>query len=191
MQSLTNLVLLASAVTPVLSAAITPRAVEKRGVLHIAAEVDAGIKFNPNVVVSDAYSTFVSTEVVLLEGTDKRQDADPDRNSTTPEAIYTLQCTDDGFRGDCLVFGAKPGACVSYFDFQPANSTELSDRFNNKVTSLSVNTGGKCQWYLYEGCNDKGDDRGLTASYDYNLGAPTEDDPRSVEYENQITSWRC
>lgn len=60
-----------------------------------------------------------------------------------------LTCELQGFRGDCLVFGAKPGACVSYFDFQPANSTEVSDRFNNKVTSLSVNTGGNCQWYLY------------------------------------------
>lgn len=168
MQSLTNLIFLAGAVTPVLSAAIAPQSVEKRGVLHIAADVDAGIPFNSKVVDSDAYNTFVSTEVVLLEGTDKRQDADPDRNSTIPDAIYTLQCTDDvgtsplilsksdllkseyqGFRGDCLVFGAKPGACVSYFDFQPANSTEVSDRFNNKITSLSVNTGGNCQWYLY------------------------------------------
>jgi len=95
MQSLTNLVLLASAVTPVLSAAIAPQTVEKRSVLHIAADVDAGIPFNSKVVDSDAYNAFVSTEVVLLEGTDKRQDADPDRNSTIPDAIYTLQCTDD------------------------------------------------------------------------------------------------
>lgn len=95
MQSLTNLILLAGAVTPVLSAAIGPQAVEKRGVLHIAADVDAGIPFDSKVVDSDAYNTFVSTEVVLLEGTDKRQDADPDRNSTIPDAIYTLQCTDD------------------------------------------------------------------------------------------------
>lgn len=94
MQSLTNLVLLASAVTPILSAAIAPP-VEKRSVLHIAADVDAGIPFDSKVVDSDAYNTFVSTEVVLLEGTDKRQDADPDRNSTIPDAIFTLQCTDD------------------------------------------------------------------------------------------------
>ncbi|KKY32389.1 hypothetical protein UCDDA912_g07644 [Diaporthe ampelina] len=189
MQSLTNLVLLASAVTPVFSAVIAP--LEKKSVLHIAADVDAGIPFASKVVDSDAYNTFVSTEVVLLEGTDKRQDADPDRNSTIPDVVYTLQCTDDGFRGDCLVFGAKPGACVSYFNFQSGNSTEISDRFNNKVTSLSVNTGGNCQWYLYEGCNDKGDDRGLTSSYNYNLGVAAEDDPRTVEYDNQITSWRC
>lgn len=93
MQSLVNLVLLVSAVTPVLSAAIAP--FEKRGVLHIAADVDAGIPFSSKVVDSDSYNAFVSTEVVLLEGTDKRQDADPDRNSTIPDAIYTLQCTDD------------------------------------------------------------------------------------------------
>lgn len=43
----------------------------------------------------DAYNTFLSTEVVLLGGAEKRQDADPDRNSTIPDAIYTLQCTDD------------------------------------------------------------------------------------------------
>lgn len=93
MQSFTNLVLLASAVTPVLSAAIAP--VEKRSVLHIAADVDAGIPFDSKVVDSDSYNAFISTEVVLLEGTDKRQDADPDRNSTIPDAIFTLQCTDD------------------------------------------------------------------------------------------------
>ncbi|KAL1875432.1 hypothetical protein Daus18300_003171 [Diaporthe australafricana] len=189
MQSLTNLVLLASAVAPVFSAAIVP--LQKKSVLHIAAELDAGISFDSKVIDSDSYNTFISTEVVLLEGTDKRQDADPDRNSTIPDAVFTLQCTDDGFRGDCLVFGAKPGACVSYFDFQAANSTEISDRFNNNVRSLSVNTGGKCSWYLYEGCNDKGDDRGLTSSYNYNLAVPAEGDPRTVEYENQITSWRC
>lgn len=93
MQSLTNLVLLASAVAPVFSAAIAP--LQKKSVLHIAAEVDAGISFDSKVIDSDSYNTFISTEVVLLEGTDKRQDADPDRNSTIPDAIFTLQCTDD------------------------------------------------------------------------------------------------
>lgn len=60
MQSFTNLVLLASAVTPVLSAAIAPQTVEKRSILHIAADVDAGISFDSKVVdsVSMLFSFF-------------------------------------------------------------------------------------------------------------------------------------
>ncbi|KAE9581792.1 hypothetical protein CGMCC3_g2008 [Colletotrichum fructicola] len=66
-----------------------------------------------------------------------------------------------------------------------------SDRFNDKVTSLSTNTGGKCQFYKFKGCDNKGDDRGLTSSYNYNLAVALPDDPRTVEYDNEITSWRC
>lgn len=36
---------------------------------------------------------------------------DPNRNITTPENIFVLQCDLAGFRGDCLVFGAAPGKC--------------------------------------------------------------------------------
>lgn len=43
----------------------------------------------------------------------------------------------------------------------------------------------------FKGCNNKGDDRGLTSAYNYNLGVALKDDPRTVEYENEITSWRC
>lgn len=28
--------------------------------------------------------------------------------------VYLLQCTDAGFRGDCLVFGSKPGSCGTF-----------------------------------------------------------------------------
>ncbi|KAK7949559.1 hypothetical protein PG988_016198 [Apiospora saccharicola] len=80
---------------------------------------------------------------------------------------------------------------VSYFDFNSANSTEISDAYNDKVISLSTNTGGSCQFYKYEGCNNKGDDRGLTSSYDYDLSVPLPSDPRTVEYYKEITSWRC
>lgn len=67
MQSLTNLVLLASAVAPVLSAAIAPQTVEKRSVLHIAADVDAGIPFDSKVVdsVSLLFSFFSSPPSML------------------------------------------------------------------------------------------------------------------------------
>lgn len=39
---------------------------------------------------------------------------DPDRNVTTPENIFVLQCDTAGFQGECLVFGAKPGKCGMY-----------------------------------------------------------------------------
>lgn len=37
---------------------------------------------------------------------------------------------------------------VSYFDFDPVNSTEISDVYNNAVSSISTNTGGVGQFYL-------------------------------------------
>ncbi|KAH9871026.1 hypothetical protein J1614_006600 [Plenodomus biglobosus] len=180
------------------------------------------LKFDNKISNSAALNVFQNTPVVLpiINHMITRQsdpEPDPNRNITTPELIFVLQCTDgvshshafvasctpwtnatQGFQGDCLVYGAKPGDCVSYFNFQAANSTEISDRFNNKVSSLSTNTGGNCQFYStmliktrYLGCNNKGDDRGLTADYVYNLAVPLPDDPRIVEYENIITSWRC
>ncbi|CAG8977543.1 hypothetical protein HYALB_00008724 [Hymenoscyphus albidus] len=189
---------------------------------------------------------FVATEL------GKRQEnntfePDPNRPIVTPPLIFVLQCTDAGFRGNCIVFGARPGRCgkshssqescsdadvlkVDYDDFNPFNSTMISGIYNNNVSSLSTNTGGKCQFYQgdrpgvtlsylfnlavasedpdysagyetlsargavkisYLGCNDKGDDRGLTSSYNYNLAVALEEDPRTVEYEDRITSWKC
>ncbi|POS73929.1 hypothetical protein DHEL01_v207675 [Diaporthe helianthi] len=192
MQSFTNLLLLAGAATPVLSAAVAHPNFEKRNVLHIAADVEAPILFAPKVFDSEAYKPFISTEVVLLQDkNEKREDADPNRPAVIPDAIYTLQCTGEGFQGDCLVFGAKPGACLSYFDFQDNNSTEIIDRFNNKLSSFSSNTGGRCQWYFNQGCNNKGDDRGYTSAYNYNLGLPDNGDAGTIQYQNNITSWRC
>lgn len=36
---------------------------------------------------------------------------------------------------------------VSYFDFQAANSTAVSDVYWKKVTSLATNTGGNCMFF--------------------------------------------
>ncbi|KAG5743131.1 hypothetical protein H9Q70_014155 [Fusarium xylarioides] len=41
------------------------------------------------------------------------------------------------------------------------------------------------------GCDDKGDDRGLTTSYNYNLNVTLPEDDRTPEYFRNITSWRC
>ncbi|TVY57204.1 hypothetical protein LSUE1_G008761, partial [Lachnellula suecica] len=73
---------------------------------------------------------------------------DPDRNTTLQDdLVFVVQCTEAGFRGDYLVFGAPPGRRVSYFNFQDANSTAVSDVYNDNLTSLAANTGGVC--YLF------------------------------------------
>lgn len=91
-------------------------------------------------------------------------------NITIPEFVYVVQCTEVGFLGDCLVFASPLGQCgmyyslpfkhsllaksvltallsVSYFDYQSGNDTSISDTYNDKVNSLSTNTGGACQFY--------------------------------------------
>ncbi|KAK2062929.1 hypothetical protein LY76DRAFT_588889 [Colletotrichum caudatum] len=189
MKSFTTLVLAAAAATGVMSAAINSH-------LMAVVKTDSGpnFKLSGKVMNSAAFDPFQHTSVVKASsGLASRQipEPDPNRNATTPPFVYTLQCTQAGFRGDCLVFGAPPGQCVSYFDFNGDNSTDISDRFNNKLTSLSTNTGGTCQFYMFKGCNNKGDDRGLSSDYNYNLAVALPEDPRTVEYEGEITSWRC
>ncbi|KAF6792366.1 hypothetical protein CMUS01_16163, partial [Colletotrichum musicola] len=185
MKSFSAIILAAAAATGVMSAAVSKPVVAQRS-------TGADLPIDGTVMNSAAYEVFQKTEVYVATGGDglaTRQEAEPDpnRNETNPDLIFLLQCTDSGFRGDCLVFGAPPGLCVSFFSFNGANSTEVSDRFNDQVTSLSTNTGGKCQFYKFQGCNNKGDDRGLTSSYNYNLAVALPDDPRTVEYDNQIT----
>ncbi|KAH7393580.1 hypothetical protein BKA64DRAFT_755876 [Cadophora sp. MPI-SDFR-AT-0126] len=130
---------------------------------------------------------------LVLDQLDKRQtEPDPDRNATLQDGlVFVLQCVDAGFREPCIAFGAPPGACVSYFSFRSRNDTSISDPYNDAVSSISTNTGGNCQFYKYLGCNVKGDDRGLTVDYNYNLAVAPEGGDRVPEYENQITSWRC
>ncbi|KAK8067369.1 hypothetical protein PG997_014116 [Apiospora hydei] len=190
---------------------------------------DAQVPIAESVMNSAAFQPFQKSAKILARTGDApsrraEQEPDPSRPATTPEYVFVLQCTENGFRGDCLVFGAAPGKCVSYFDFDPANSTEISQGYNDKVVSLSTNTGGSCQFYKYvlhffylpprlrssfysgfpcvltlgffgtiryKGCNNKGDDRGLTSSYNYDLSVTLPSDPRTVEYYKEITSWRC
>ncbi|KAK7965759.1 uncharacterized protein PG986_000036 [Apiospora aurea] len=177
---------------------------------------DAQVPIAESVINSAAFQPFQKSAKVLARTGDApsrraEQEPDPTRPATTPEYVFVLQCTENGFRGDCLVFGAAPGKCVSYFDFDPANLTEISQGCNDKVVSLSTNTGGNCQFYKssfysgfpyvltqeslgiirYKGCNNEGDDRGLTSSYNYDLSVALPSDPRTVEYYKEITSWRC
>lgn len=72
-----------------------------------------------------------------------------------------------------------------------------------KETTASLNTktrsrlGGAKSWRnfadtllrRYLECNNKGDDRGVTLSYEYNLAVASEG--YSGDYEDQVTSWRC
>ncbi|KAJ0158271.1 hypothetical protein CTA2_11958 [Colletotrichum tanaceti] len=193
---------------------------ELKGVADTSAEhhvkrtlQDAGVRLAEPILNSAARLKYLESPVVNLNNNlQKRNDAglpptmpganpmpsttplpEPDRNRpiVTPENVYVLMCTLAGFQGECLTFGAPPGKCVSYQDFEAANSTAISSRFENNLSALSSNTGGTCQYFLYAGCNDKGDDRGLSGSYFYNLAVALPSDPRVVEYENQISSWRC
>ncbi|KAK2008336.1 hypothetical protein LZ32DRAFT_621524 [Colletotrichum eremochloae] len=194
MKSFTStLILTAAAATGVMSAVIG-----KSGAM--VTDNNSGATYNVvgSVINSAAYSTFDNTPVVypttldLVTRDDQPEpEPNPNRPEETPDYVYVLQCTESGFRGDCLVFGSPPGTCVSYFNFQSGNSTNISDKFNDKVNSLSTNTGGMCQFYKFKGCNNKGDDRGLSSSYNYDLENALPEDPRTPEYANEITSWRC
>ncbi|KAK1990208.1 hypothetical protein LX36DRAFT_676049 [Colletotrichum falcatum] len=194
MKSFSALVLAAASATGVMSAAVG-------NVNNVVTDANTGASFklNNNVVNSAAYAPFGNVPVVYpvnkaaIDARDQptEPEPNPDRPDVTPDYVYVLQCDDSGFRGDCLVFGSPPGECVSYFSYDAVNSTDISAKYNEKVISLSTNTGGMCQFYKFKGCDNKGDDRGLSASYNYDLGVPLPDDPRATEYEHQISSWRC
>ncbi|OHE96795.1 hypothetical protein CORC01_07941 [Colletotrichum orchidophilum] len=192
MKSFINLFLAATAATGVMSFAFS-KPVERR---HTGAELK--LKLANDVVNSAAYKKFMSTEVLhpkVLKArkNDDDDEPDPNRNATIPDAIYVLQCVEErqGFHGLCGTFSSSPGQCVSYYDYNHHNTTDISKPFNNKVSSLSVGSGGKCQFYKYKFCDNKNDDSGLTSSYNFDLSVALPEDPRTVEYDNQITSWRC
>ncbi|KAJ5035610.1 uncharacterized protein L3040_008075 [Drepanopeziza brunnea f. sp. 'multigermtubi'] len=153
-------------------------------------------RLSPSIENTPAYDRFVDPTVktMVLDGLEKRQEEpSPDRNTTLQDGlIFVLQCINPGFRDPCISLGAPPGVCASYFSFNGPNSTALSDLYNNNVSSISTNTGGNCQFYKYLNCNEKGDDRGLTVDYNYDLSwVFPGGDPRAPEYDDQITSWRC
>ncbi|KAF6807444.1 hypothetical protein CSOJ01_08173 [Colletotrichum sojae] len=152
----------------------------------------------------EAYAAFLTAPLINLDpasagAAEKRQavpgDGQPNgtRPIVTPENIFVLQCSDAGFRGECLSWGAPPGRCgltrntVNYSSFN--KTQEFLDKYDNQTSSLSTNTGGLCQFYKFEGCNNKGDDRGVSMSYNYNLGEATDD--YSGDYDDQISSCKC
>ncbi|KAJ0119005.1 uncharacterized protein J7T55_013240 [Diaporthe amygdali] len=142
----------------------------------------------------EAYSAFLTAPLITFDtAVSRRQDVpadstpDPNRPVVTPPYIFVLQCDIAGFRGNCLSFGAPPGECVNYSSF---NGTQaFLDEYENKTSSLSTNTGGNCQFYKFIDCNNKGDDRGVTLDYNYDLSVVTDD--YGGDYDNQISSWRC
>ncbi|KAF5626696.1 uncharacterized protein FTJAE_9553 [Fusarium tjaetaba] len=161
----------------------------------------AKIQLVGTVMNSAAKEGFEKSRTLVYAGGKTKRDApkvyepDPDRDYTLEDGyIFVLQCTTVGFRPECISFGSEPGKCVSYFDFDPKKGehpTSISDAFNHNVTSISTNTGGACQFYHYTGCDEKGDDRGLSTSYNYNLNVTLPEDDRTPEYFRNITSWRC
>ncbi|TLD11915.1 hypothetical protein PspLS_11277 [Pyricularia sp. CBS 133598] len=183
----------------VLSAAVDP-AVLARHSLQTRASGDQ-MAFSNNIINSAAYNVFLTADIRYPAGTEpprkaglpnvQSKVASTSKSDEDPNMIYVLQCTNNGFRGDCMVFGAPKGQCVSYFDFNQKGKRDISDRFNNKITSLSTNTGGMCQFYKYRGCDKHNNDRGMSASYNYDLAVANPQDTRARQYENRITSWRC
>lgn len=72
----------------------------------------------------DVYDAFQKADVLNLldDGIVSRRQVvpldatpNPNRNHTIPDNVFVLQCTDPGFRAECLVFGAAPGKCGMFF----------------------------------------------------------------------------
>lgn len=102
-------------------AAAVPTVIKASTVETFGGSLSDSIKSHP-----DAYAAFQQADVynILPNGQVSRRQAvpvdatpDPDRNVTTPENIFVLQCSDAGFRGECLVFGAAPGSCGMFSHF--------------------------------------------------------------------------
>ncbi|KAL2879751.1 hypothetical protein SGCOL_004794 [Colletotrichum sp. CLE4] len=143
----------------------------------------------------EAFAAFQKSNLInLVATTEKRQEVpgdgnpDPNRPPVIPDNIFLLQCSEAGFLGECLSWGAPPGRCVNYSSFNKTQA--FLDKYENQTTSLSSNTGGLCQFYKFINCNNKGDDRGVSLGYNYNL-AVADDQGYSGDYDNQISSWRC
>ncbi|TLD13119.1 uncharacterized protein PgNI_05071 [Pyricularia grisea] len=162
------------------------------------------MSFSNVIINSAAYTVFLSSDIRYPAGTQpssNQKTATPNvsnniaatstQSDEDPNIVYVLQCTKAGFRDDCTVFGAPYGQCVSYWDFNSQGKEDISDRFNDKVTALSTNTGGVCQFYRDTGCDESGNDRGFSTSYNTNLAVATPEDSRTVLYEKKISSWRC
>ncbi|KAF4447324.1 hypothetical protein F53441_9121 [Fusarium austroafricanum] len=119
----------------------------------VAAAQAANIELVSSVQNSAAKAAFEKSKTLVFASSKKRDvpkvfEPAEDRDYTLQDGlVFVLQCQTPGFRPECVSFGSKPGECVSYFDFNGKNSTEISDMFNHNITSLSTNTGGVCQFY--------------------------------------------
>lgn len=83
---------------------------QENSVINLAAVVKAD---HP-----EAYAAFLKAPKITLDGAVRKRQAvpgdgnpDPDRPPVTPDNIFLLQCSDAGFLGECLSFGAPPGRC--------------------------------------------------------------------------------
>ncbi|KAF9772181.1 hypothetical protein IL306_010128 [Fusarium sp. DS 682] len=86
----------------------------------------ANIELVGKVKNSAAKVPFEKSKTFVWESSKNKRDTptvyepDPNRNYTLEDGyVFVLQCTTPGFRPECISFGAKPGECVSYFDFDP------------------------------------------------------------------------
>lgn len=118
---------------------------EMNGMVPVA---DKLMSLHPEIVPVLQSTPFLNA----LPALDKREDPvpvdgqpDPNRQVVTPQNVYVLQCTEPGFRGNCLVFGAAPGKCANYYDF--SKDPSFLAMYDNQTSSISTNTGGECQFY--------------------------------------------
>ncbi|KJX94106.1 hypothetical protein TI39_contig4216g00018 [Zymoseptoria brevis] len=159
----------------------------KRGVQEVPnPEVDSSV---PDA----ARAKFLSDDVKNLLFTKDAEARDSKGGGPIPQYLYVLQCREQGFRGDCLVFGAAPGQCVNYYDFNTDGKTGKA--YDKNVTSLSSSYGGVCQFYNDKDCGFSNDNSGVTLSYAYNLDIQADKNTRPNDYDgsygHNISSWRC
>lgn len=104
--------------------ALTVKQPRKMEVKHLITDPDGnsyGLK--EDVVNSAAYKPFQEAPKVMFEGhhsavrrstsVSKARPENPpaNRNATIPDYVFTLMCTENGFRGNCLAIGGMPGEC--------------------------------------------------------------------------------
>ncbi|KAH9240607.1 hypothetical protein K456DRAFT_48547 [Colletotrichum gloeosporioides 23] len=151
-----------STATPVLSAAVMSPIAQR--------DTGAGLEYDPSVIGTPAWDAFQAADVL--------SEIDADTDATN---VFVLQCVDAGFKGNCLVFGAPVGKCVTFTSF----SASIDKTYEDQVTSLSTNTGTKCHFYKNHACNAGGHDPGFQTAYDFDLSVD------HAEYNNAISSWKC
>ncbi|SMQ49533.1 unnamed protein product [Zymoseptoria tritici ST99CH_3D1] len=157
-----------------------------------------GVQEVPNPGVGDdipkeAKEKFLSNDVKNLLFTKDAEARDDKKQDHVPKYLFVLMCREQGFRGECLVFGAAPGQCVNFYDFNTDGKTGKS--YDKNITSLSSSYGDVCQFYTDKDCGFDNENSGVSLQYAYNLDISESGNTRPDDYDgsygHNISSWRC